>query len=532
MKKYLSLTLLLAVIFTAASFTAGCGKKIEPPKPTPTPTPTMIPHIQKIVYTYNGNLYWMNTDGTGKEEIFRDSNSKWFPSVSPDGWYVAYWAQSTQNNYNIWVGDFKARKAFQVTFDSETLDGDIQNFNISNAAAWNKESAMLVYSRYKDIWKMDREGFDQEALTDTHDAVSPALSKDGRLVFTRMENETTANIYSRSLEEKNEEKLTSVSGKKAVSPAFSPDGNKMVYVVLEKDTVNIFIKDFKAKTDKQLTYDGKSFAPSYSYDGKQIIFASNLVDKYQPEIWTMKEDGNDRRKITSEGGVNPAWLYRITAEFPPTPVPTPTLAPGQKAAPTVAVTPPAPGTAATAVPAAAKPTEAAIVPQKKDNKLIYELRINFDSGRARIKNDFYGELDRMAGEIKKFKKSPVTVEGHTDNVPIKTKEYRSNFELSLARAKAVKNYFVEKHGVEEKRIEAKGFGDSKPLVPNDTEEDKYKNRRSEIVIVIIPEEMPQPTATATATATVTPTPSPTPKLNFIQKILKPKDKAAGKGAKW
>jgi flagellar motor protein MotB len=524
MKKITTFALIAALVFLSASFSGGCRKKVEPPKPTPTPTPTTIPHIQKIVFTYNGNLYWMNTDGTGREEIFRDSNSKWFPSVSPDGWYVAYWAQSTGNSYNLWVGDFKKAKAYQITFDAETIDGETQNFAISNLAAWDKDSAMLVYSRYRDIWKMDREGYDQEALTDNHVNFSPALASDGRIVYSKTENASTVNLYMRRIDERNEEKITSFNGKKATSPVFSPDGTKLAYAVIDKETVNIYIKDFKAKTDTQLTYDGWSFSPCFTYDGKELVFASNIVDKYQPEIWKMKLDGNERRKLTSEGGVYPSWLYRITAEFPPTPMPTPTLVPGQKAAPTIQ-----PG----AVAAATATVEQEITPEKKDNKLIYELRINFDSGRADIKSDFNATLDKMAAEINKFKKSPVIIEGHTDNMPIKTKIYASNYELSLARANAVKGYFVQKHSIDVKRIEAKGYGDEKPVATNDTEEGRYKNRRSEIVIIIIPEEMPAtPSATMTATATVTP--SPTPKLNFMQKLLKPKKKTGttGKGANW
>ncbi len=77
----------------------------------------------------------------------------------------------------------------------------------------------------------------------------------------------------------------------------------------------------------------------------------------------------------------------------------------------------------------------------------------------------------------------VRVEGHTDNIPINTEKYPSNWELSSARATEVVRYFVENHGISPDRISALGYGEYRPLRPNNSFENRAKNRRVDIVIL-------------------------------------------------
>jgi len=77
----------------------------------------------------------------------------------------------------------------------------------------------------------------------------------------------------------------------------------------------------------------------------------------------------------------------------------------------------------------------------------------------------------------------VRVEGHTDNVPIKTARYPSNWELSTARAVTVLRYFIETYGIPSKRLSAEGFAEYHPMVPNDSIENRAKNRRVEIIFL-------------------------------------------------
>jgi len=313
-----------AAILTAVLigiFAAGCGKKGPVSKVFPTATPTVIPHVEKIVYTYNGALYQCDQDGKSKEELFPDGRSKWFPSVSPDGWHIAYWVFSN-GNYNLWAADMRKRRSVQITFDNEPIEGDIQNFMINNCASWNADATALVYSRNKDIWKISPEGYDLSAVTENRKSIAPCLSEQNILYFTVMENKTTQNIYFKQLGQDQEQKLTSYIMKKAVSISVAPDGKKLVYSLIDGDSVNIYKYDLEKKTDVPITTDGKSMSPHFTKDGSRIVFVSTISNRFQPDIWIMKADGTDRRRITMDGGVAPAWLYALTAEMPATYTPT------------------------------------------------------------------------------------------------------------------------------------------------------------------------------------------------------------------
>ncbi|MGB5984153.1 MAG: OmpA family protein [Desulfobacterales bacterium] len=77
----------------------------------------------------------------------------------------------------------------------------------------------------------------------------------------------------------------------------------------------------------------------------------------------------------------------------------------------------------------------------------------------------------------------IRIEGHTDNLPINTPRYPSNWELSAARAVNVLKYFAESGEIEPRRLAAVGYGASKPLGPNETLQQRARNRRVEIVLV-------------------------------------------------
>ncbi|MBI3318940.1 MAG: OmpA family protein [Candidatus Omnitrophica bacterium] len=110
--------------------------------------------------------------------------------------------------------------------------------------------------------------------------------------------------------------------------------------------------------------------------------------------------------------------------------------------------------------------------------------IFFDSGKAMIKPEGAETLAKVAPALKEnVPDSPVAVEGHTDNEPIKVSGWRSNWELSTGRALAVVHFLVDQQGLDPKRLRAVGYGEFHPVAPNDTPEAKRQNRRVEIVIL-------------------------------------------------
>jgi chemotaxis protein MotB len=109
--------------------------------------------------------------------------------------------------------------------------------------------------------------------------------------------------------------------------------------------------------------------------------------------------------------------------------------------------------------------------------------ILFDSGKTAVKADAFNALDRVAGVItSKASDLNIGVEGHTDSDPIKFSGFKSNWELSTARATSVLHY-LESKGVSPQKLAAIGYGEHRPVADNTTVEGKRKNRRVEIVIL-------------------------------------------------
>ena len=108
----------------------------------------------------------------------------------------------------------------------------------------------------------------------------------------------------------------------------------------------------------------------------------------------------------------------------------------------------------------------------------------FDSGKNDVKEDGKLSLQKVAEVLNRdVPNSNVAVEGHTDNDQIKYSAWASNWELSSARSLAVLHYLVDECKVRPQRLSANGYGEFRPVAPNDSPENKQKNRRVEIVIL-------------------------------------------------
>lgn len=122
-------------------------------------------------------------------------------------------------------------------------------------------------------------------------------------------------------------------------------------------------------------------------------------------------------------------------------------------------------------------------------------RILFDSGQAVIKPEGQEVLRQIAGVLGQFPSNQIHVTGHTDNVPIHTAQFPSNWELSSARAMAAVRFLVEEAGVNPNRLAAVAHGEFQPVASNATSEGRARNRR--IAIIVLPEvfkvpERPEP----------------------------------------
>ena len=123
----------------------------------------------------------------------------------------------------------------------------------------------------------------------------------------------------------------------------------------------------------------------------------------------------------------------------------------------------------------------------KDDDLII-IRITdtalFDSGQENIRPEALNLLDSIVSLFDEYDEAiqGIQIEGHTDNVPIRSARFKSNWELSTSRAVSVVQYCIENSSLSPMKYAASGYGEYHPIADNDTEEGKAKNRRVDFVI--------------------------------------------------
>lgn len=115
----------------------------------------------------------------------------------------------------------------------------------------------------------------------------------------------------------------------------------------------------------------------------------------------------------------------------------------------------------------------------------------FDSGRALIKPEAFEVIDVLGDMItsNKFEEYNVQIEGHTDNVPMNSVVFPSNWELSAGRAIAIGKYLIDSKDFGEGKIACTGYGEYRPITDNDTIINRAKNRRVEMKIILQTEEI-------------------------------------------
>jgi chemotaxis protein MotB len=106
----------------------------------------------------------------------------------------------------------------------------------------------------------------------------------------------------------------------------------------------------------------------------------------------------------------------------------------------------------------------------------------FAVGSADLKVESLASLDKIAELLKESNRSLI-IEGHTDDQPIHTEKFPSNWELSSARATKIVRYLMVRHKIAASRLTAVAYADQKPVVPNTSEENRARNRRIEVMII-------------------------------------------------
>lgn len=114
--------------------------------------------------------------------------------------------------------------------------------------------------------------------------------------------------------------------------------------------------------------------------------------------------------------------------------------------------------------------------------------VGFPVGKAAIRPEFIDVLYKISGVIKDMPEAEIRVEGHTDDTPIRTAEFPSNWELSSSRALNVVKFLANRAGIDPGRLSAVGYGEFRPIAPNDSPENRQVNRRIEIYVEYLNKE--------------------------------------------
>lgn len=119
-----------------------------------------------------------------------------------------------------------------------------------------------------------------------------------------------------------------------------------------------------------------------------------------------------------------------------------------------------------------------------DGRMVVQMQTDvlFASGSARLSKEGRAAIEEVSGLLSSLADRRYQIEGHTDNVPIHTAAFPSNWELAAARAISVVALMSDK-GMEPRRVSAVSYGETTPIASNDTPENKALNRRIEIVVV-------------------------------------------------
>ena len=120
----------------------------------------------------------------------------------------------------------------------------------------------------------------------------------------------------------------------------------------------------------------------------------------------------------------------------------------------------------------------------RKGRMVVELANNilFDSGKTELKEEGQAALAQLVAALGAVQDRDWLVAGHTDNIPIKTKRFKSNWDLSTARAVTVVNYMIEQ-GMPPAHVGAAGYGEFDPVGDNESESGRAENRRIEVILM-------------------------------------------------
>lgn len=258
------------------------------------------------------SVYIASIDGTGMRALTIKYTCT-FPSWSPRRWKIIYIActKFVSNNprYSLFMMDANGTNHKRITPANENVVGKASWSPDGNTIAYVERDTTYEFSRGR-IKLINPDGTNPRIITDWINELnavswSPTSSA---LVFAGFKSDGKARIYRVNSDGSNLAPLN--IGDNCYHPSFSPDGKMIAYSFISDQFSHIFVYDFAGQKTTQVSKEDRfDYSPSWSFDGKYIIYASSPIGAKTSAIKRIKYDGTEPSFVTDDSNFdyNPAW---------------------------------------------------------------------------------------------------------------------------------------------------------------------------------------------------------------------------------
>ena len=255
------------------------------------------------------DIYVMNEDGTGVQQLTNEPGRDYEPATSPDGKRVLFASQRAGGeSSHLYLMDLDGSNVRQLTFGDGAPDVRLDDYG-----EWFPDGDRIVFQRttvpeggktYADIWLFDLERGEERALTDSATVwdSTPSVSADGRSVLLESNRSGDFELYRMPIEGGDPVRLTESPGRDVMAKE-SPDGTQIAFVSDRGGDQDIYVMNVDGSNVRQLTSTaGRDRCAQWSPDGRRLVFFSERDG--DPEIYVMNADGGDPRRLTSSQGLD------------------------------------------------------------------------------------------------------------------------------------------------------------------------------------------------------------------------------------